>query len=314
MQTENRLALISIPIVLVMSFVGSFLPPFIDRKWKSQKLLEKSGFILLSGFAGGILLTVGYVHSFSDASQSFGYLVYNGVIPNYAWAGLFALIGSLSTFFIELFSDIILSFLRQSYTKSLLSLNSTSIEKPPIDQQNSEFIIEHSHTLQYSEGESNVIFVVEMGILLIGLSFHSFFVGLSLGVTPDDTSLFFAIIAHQFFEALALGETIARAQLSSTFVFLIDIIFSLSTPLGIVFGLYLLNQITNYNTYYLTDGVCNAFSAGILIYVGSIHLIFEQYHRIKNREKNKEEKKKLFIMFVGILIGSLFMSIIGIWA
>ena len=96
------------------------------------------------GFYSSFLLTVGYIHSFSDASQSFGYLVYNGVIPNYAWA--------------ELFSDIILSFLRQSYTKSLLSLNSTSIEIPPIDQQNSEFTIEYSHSLQYSEGESKVIF------------------------------------------------------------------------------------------------------------------------------------------------------------
>eukprot|EP01113_Clastostelium_recurvatum_P038223 TRINITY_DN5690_c0_g1_i1.p1 TRINITY_DN5690_c0_g1~~TRINITY_DN5690_c0_g1_i1.p1 ORF type:complete len:362 (-),score=86.85 TRINITY_DN5690_c0_g1_i1:22-975(-) len=52
----------------------------------------------------------------------------------------------------------------------------------------------------------------ELYVLLFGLSFHSIFVGLALGVVSDDWPLFIAILFHQFFEALALGARVARAQ------------------------------------------------------------------------------------------------------
>lgn len=63
-------------------------------------------------------------------------------------------------------------------------------------------------------------------MLLFGLTFHSLFVGIALGVAGDDVSLFLAILFHQFFEGLALGARVARANFKSkAHVWILDILY-----------------------------------------------------------------------------------------
>ena len=294
MQIDNKLALISIPIVFILSFTGSFFPPFIDRIKPEWNVLETKTFCFLTGLAGGVLICVGYVHSFNDASVSFAILIENGYMPNYAWAGLFALAGTLCTVFLEVAFKHVYTLV-QKRKEAIINIQSSKGNL-------------HENTKEDERKKELSMFFLEMLILLCGLSFHSFFVGLALGLTKDDISLFIAIIAHQLLEALALGEKVAKSKLKSKAIVLIDVLFSLSTPIGIIAGTTMLHFLYNEYVYYFIDGVANAFSAGILIFVAIDHLLLEEY------EKNEGKTAKLLLLTFGILTGATFMAIIGIWA
>lgn len=66
----------------------------------------------------------------------------------------------------------------------------------------------------------------ELYVLLFGLSFHSLFIGIALGVVTDDWGLFAAIVFHQFFEGMALGARVARANFRNrVHIWLLDIVY-----------------------------------------------------------------------------------------
>jgi zinc transporter 1/2/3 len=80
--------------------------------------------------------------------------------------------------------------------------------------------------------EAQIGYYTELYVLLFGLSFHSIFVGIALGISGNDWGLFAAIIFHQFFEGLALGARVARAGFKSKFhIWLLDVVY----PLLLVF-------------------------------------------------------------------------------
>ena len=77
--------------------------------------------------------------------------------------------------------------------------------------------------------ETQIGYYTELYVLLFGLSFHSIFVGIALGVSGNDWGLFAAIIFHQFFEGLALGARVARAGFKSkVHIWLLDIVYPIS--------------------------------------------------------------------------------------
>lgn len=162
------------------------------------------------------------------------------------------------------------------------------------------------------EDENQRKYYTELGVLMFGLCFHSYFVGLALGVVSDDWGLFTAIIFHQFFEGLALGARVARANFKNKIhVWLIDLWYALAVPIGVAIGLGIKSQIVNNQYQYdIADGTVQAMSGGILIYMGLVHMMKEELERKEFRNGGSI----LIAMYIGFLAGSGAMAIIGIWA
>ena len=162
--------------------------------------------------------------------------------------------------------------------------------------------------------DSNQVAHADLIILLFALSFHTFFVGTALGLSNDST-LFFALIAHQLFEALALGLHLARIveKKGWTLPIIVTTVFSLSGPVGASVGLGILSAICSNapRVYNIVNSVFNAYAGGILIFVGCVHMIAEEFTQ---KSEVVSKWSACLAVWLGVVSGSALMAVIGIWA
>jgi len=114
-------------------------------------------------------------------------------------------------------------------------------------------------------------------ILLMALSFHSFFEGLALGLVPNMgnlESLIIGISIHQFVASLSLGTQFSKKEGSNikvaTFI-LVGFAFVQST--GIAIGVAISN------TPSIVGTVILSFAGGTLIYVAASEIIIEEFSK-----------------------------------
>lgn len=92
------------------------------------------------------------------------------------------------------------------------------------------------------------------------------------------------------------------------------IMFSVTTPLGIVLGMVIF-YLTGYDdsspNALLTEGLLGSLSAGILVYMALVDLIAVDFFQNKAINSTPGLKKKCF---VSLVLGSAAMSILAIWA
>jgi zinc transporter 1/2/3 len=77
-------------------------------------------------------------------------------------------------------------------------------------------------------------------VLEIGIIVHSVLVGVGLGTSTSKctvTSLFIALVFHQFFEGVALGSCLVEASYSLMTTVIMACSFAITTPFGIALGL-----------------------------------------------------------------------------
>jgi len=154
--------------------------------------------------------------------------------------------------------------------------------------------------------------ITKMMILFVGLILHNVFVGIALGLS-DSLELFIAILFHQFFEGLGMGSRVALAKLSRILVILlIDTIFALACPIGIVVGILIrLRTDPESKAFYACDGLFQSLSGGILIYISVMHLL-KSY--MESEAKGRVLQIHKWVSFAGVLVGAAIMAVIGIWA
>ena len=118
------------------------------------------------------------------------------------------------------------------------------------------------------------VLVMEMGII-----FHSILIGITLVVAGDSVfaTLLAVIVFHQAFEGLALGARIsALAPISSLDPAKITLaaLFSVITPLGMAIGIGVRHRFNGHDrATLLALGTLDAFSAGILVWVGLVEML-----------------------------------------
>ncbi|KAJ3354174.1 high-affinity Zn(2+) transporter zrt1 [Entophlyctis luteolus] len=172
-------------------------------------------------------------------------------------------------------------------------------------------------------------------ILELGILFHSMIIGVTLGVTPDDsfTTLLAAICFHQvcfflfvygahyllflawikMFEGMALGVLLAELDLSHRNKSLLALMYPLTTPVGVVVGILVRNQYNeNASGLVLAQGILDSLSAGILFYNTYTELMStEVSHSSKFYSySNGFKAASLSAMYAGALA----MAIVGYWA
>ena len=304
--------------------MGTIVPPLLVHYRPKWNLLQNTAFKYFQGIGAGLVIGVAFIHSFTEgtsglSSESSGW-------PDYPWGGFFAMVGLLSTWSCEAFISVYMEHIRNKSSQT--QLNQVSNESDDVElttmkhkhekHHDDKAKDEHcDHALEEIFSPNNPVIHdhTTMLILLFGLTFHSVFVGFAIGL-GNELDLFIAILAHQFLEALALGFHLAKSY-STTIrpsIFLVltpVIVFTLSAPIGTAIGIGVSSSIcASDTTFSIVSGIFNSLSAGILIYVGTVHMIKEEF----SKSDILSHPLKAFLFWLGVLTGSALMSIIGIWA
>eukprot|EP01134_Creolimax_fragrantissima_P008491 CFRG8491T1 len=197
-------------------------------------------------------------------------------------------------------------------SKSPSSMNGTEIFKENCMEYNTHGIQETEYIVMESEvesldyvGSAKLLFVA-VG-LMIGLSLHSFFAGLSLGFSSNPVSIvgtFVAIVTHKAVSAVVLGQSFISSPLKGWKSAILIIIFASMTPTGIGLGWFLSgsDELTN-----VISGVVQTFSAGMFIYIGTIILKDTDWEN-KDSARTAGAIKRFLLWMLGVVV----MGIIAI--
>jgi zinc transporter 1/2/3 len=143
-------------------------------------------------------------------------------------------------------------------------------------------------------------------LLLIALSFHSVFEGLSIGLSEDKDqliSMFIAVLVHKAVMAFSLGLNIAQSNLSKRSFIFSNIIFSIASPLGLGIGIFV-TDLPNTLPRSIASGVLQGICGGTFLYI----TFFEVLPHEMNVPSNRLWKVLFIILGYGSICGLLFVS------
>lgn len=317
-------------VILATSALGVFGPIFVHKMLPRNSKLRLI-FTVLKQFGTGIIISTAFVHLYTHANMMFtnpciGELEYEAVTSAIVMAGIF------------------LSFLVE-YIGQRIVQNKIRSEAALTAKERSAAIL---------SSETVGILVMEMGIifhsLLIGLTLvvagDSFFI-----------TLFIVILFHQVFEGIALGtriatvgtpegaphvagpvvndaadadKNVANGETSSTSSdsvapglsmkkkLILASLFSFITPIGMAIGIGVLNQFNGKDQSTLVAiGTLDAFSAGILIWVGVVEMWAGDWMFGAHGHKAElADADMLTTSLAGLALvtGMVLMSVLGMWA
>ncbi|KAI9244181.1 Zinc/iron permease [Phascolomyces articulosus] len=152
-------------------------------------------------------------------------------------------------------------------------------------------------------------------VLEVGILTHSVIIGITLGVTGQDefTGLLIALSFHQFFEGFALGARIAEVNMINCKKAIgMASFFACTTPVGTAIGVGISSSYNeNSAAALLAQGIFDAISSGILIYVGLVNLLASEM--IFDDRFKKMRKSTQFGCFTFMYTGAAVMAVIGVW-
>jgi len=156
----------------------------------------------------------------------------------------------------------------------------------------------HSHLSHTAFQQSSLRSIM----LLLALSFHSVFEGVAIGLQENSgqlLSIFIAVIVHKAVMAFSLGLNIAQSSLTRRSFIISNVIFSLSSPIGVAFGIAMEDLPDSLSTD-ICNGVLQGIAGGTFLYI--------TFFEVLPHEMNVPKKRPLKVFFV--ILG--FASISGL--
>jgi len=138
-------------------------------------------------------------------------------------------------------------------------------------------------------------------VLTFGLSFHSIFEGITLGLQTQVTPMILLIIAiglHKVGEAFALGMSFMRYRVSTRRWILMVVVFCLVVPIGIAIGLGVTASGLDDYTQSTVSSILNSLAVGVFMYVSILGVIVEEF-------SNAEGKHLYFKIMIALGIAAL---------
>jgi len=129
-------------------------------------------------------------------------------------------------------------------------------------------------------------------MLLVALSFHSIFEGIAIGLQEEEGSLlsiFIAVIVHKAVMAFSLGLNIAQSDLSLRNFVLSNVVFSLSSPIGVGVGIGMCGMPPS-----LPHDVCS----GLLQGIAGGTFLYITFFEVLPHELNVPNKRLWKVLFV----------------
>jgi len=300
-------------IIMCTSLVGVTSPLLLKRTLRGNK--ETAGYYIACGklVGTGVVLACGLVHMLQPAAVS---LTTAGCVPfefsdDYnAYAYLFAMLA------------MILMHLMENVLRVEVFKDCEECEPPNAQIRASDVTPEKVPLLQTDAHFTHVRRQVQTIAMEFGLTMHSVFVGLLVGVTgdvlpngsPGFSVLLVALGFHQFFEGVALGARLADVEASTQFIAAFILVFVLSCPVGIACGIgYVTSVNPQGETMLLVQGTFDGVCGGLLLYVGTqlMHIDFPNDMTRFCPDKDPHAKLKRFGMFLSLWVGAGFMAYIG---
>ncbi len=162
-------------------------------------------------------------------------------------------------------------------------------------------LLEHIGTEVYHRQGSGSVFAV---IAVVMLSIHSFLAGAALGVSMTlslSLLLLCAILAHKWAASFALAVQINKSPMRVRSGVMLFVIFSMMTPLGIVFGVMLSGCLAQHP---FLEPVFSSIAAGTFLYLGTLHgleraVMIKQCCRLRG--------------FSYVILGFVIMALVAVW-
>ncbi|KAM7250281.1 hypothetical protein ACFE04_022164 [Oxalis oulophora] len=306
---------------------------------------ENDIFFMVKAFAAGVILSTGFVHILPDAFEDLNSPCLDpkpwGEFP---FTGFFAMVSAIATLMIDSLATGYYQRLHFKKPGNIKLVNvdeestTTAITTVAIDDHRGHVHVHthatdgHAHGAFHTHGHhdhddggegsgvsdfgaSEIIRQrIVSQVLEIGIVVHSVIIGISLGASqnPDTIKpLMAALSFHQFFEGMGLGGCISQAKFKSKSMAIMATFFSLTTPVGITIGIGISSVYDeNSSTALIVEGVFNASSAGILIYMALVDLLAADF-------MNPRMQSNVGIQLganLSLLLGAAFMSVLAKWA
>lgn len=143
-------------------------------------------------------------------------------------------------------------------------------------------------------------------LVAIILSIHSLIAGATLGIGSEIANilvLFLAIAAHKSSAAFALAVSLRHSEgIGVARMIKVMLLFSMMTPLGIVFGITL-NQLLAHPAGTILHAYFNAIAAGTFLYIALLKL----------KEYPYDAKRSTYYSLLAYILGVLIMAVVAVW-
>jgi solute carrier family 39 (zinc transporter), member 1/2/3 len=153
-----------------------------------------------------------------------------------------------------------------------------------------------------------------------GVTLHSVFVGLAIGLTTDKElkPLLVALVFHQLFEGMSMGSRLADAQFNGGLDVVLALVFSVSAPVGMAAATIAVSVSRDAmagSGFVTLMGVLDSFCGGILLYLAFTLLLGDFVADMKHycAEGQPFRVWKKIGMFLALWIGMGLMALVGNW-
>lgn len=285
--------------ILATSSISVFLPLAFSTVLKAS--LDGIIICVLTQFGTGVIISTALVHLITHAQLMFSNdcvtMDYESTATAIVMAGLF--IGFLANFI-----SIRVMLARKKRIEGFTDRNSDEDVKE---------VHGHSHG-EVAIAEDGSLDKVSVLMLEAGIIFHSVLIGVTTVVAGDSyyIALFIVVIFHQAFEGIALGSRIAKLTRESMWTkMFMGASYAVTTPVGMAIGIGALKRWNgNDPSTLIAVGTLDAFSAGILLWVGLIEMLA---HDWLHSSLSRAGLAKTVLAMGGLLAGMILMSFLGKW-
>lgn len=150
----------------------------------------------------------------------------------------------------------------------------------------------------------------------LGCIFHSFIIGLTLGVNQTDLgevrALLIALSFHQWLEAVSLASVVNRGGFERWKGVLMILTYSLTCPVGIAIGIAIAETYdAESTTARAVQGAFNGVSGGMLLYISLVQLVAEDMSRFTPGRASASIR---LLCSTALFAGAAAMCLLAVWA
>mmetsp|Transcript_2496 Transcript_2496/g.9160 ORF Transcript_2496/g.9160 Transcript_2496/m.9160 type:complete len:367 (-) Transcript_2496:206-1306(-) len=282
---------------------------------------------MLKGCGVGVIISTALIHLIGEAFEPFELSGFDELYP--AWPMVFAMIGMFAMAILEYIhhrlemrSRVLFASERagevemaksggKTSKSSALEVTENPVADEPADLDKSGIVDQPISKSLAAKQRSAIL--VEASILI-----HSVLIGFDMGLQTKSVwiPLVIAISFHQFFEGFAVGQIVLDAQFTFWKKFAMTAFYSLTTSVGIVIGICTYTgegydgQSKGAN---ITIGIIDSICGGLLLYTG-MSVFWTEWFVVNPEMCLSDSLTPPTMGFLGVFLGMLIMSVIGIWA
>ncbi|WOL03359.1 hypothetical protein Cni_G12079 [Canna indica] len=308
-----HLKFVAIASILAAGAVGVMLP--ILGRSVSALRPESNLFFVIKAFAAGVILATGLIHILPASFQS----LTSPCLAERPWrrfpvAGFVVMSSAMATMMIDSFAT---SYYKRSHFSKARPVEEDEENGGDDSSAGSAHLHAHGSAAAAAEEASlaeRIRHQVISQVLELGILVHSVIIGMSLGASETPATirpLVGALSFHQFFEGIGLGGCIVQASFRAKSTVIMAVFFSLTAPVGIAAGMGVSSVYDERSsTALVVEGMLNAASAGILVYMALVDLLAADFTNPRMQSNGRLQVGA----HLALLLGAGLMSLLAIWA